>query len=157
MNTAGLHSFQELLSALLVRWGRKITLHSKWDGARLGFFAWTEGGGTLLAILNFSSRLSSWKELGATLRRVYELISLPMHSTGTPRAITNFALGLISSACPPLSWSTTGPELPGFIASPLGQMARDALHGEWLWLLSFLECGQTWLYGWCKSGRSVPC
>lgn len=43
---------------------------------------WDEEG-PLQATLNFSNRLPSWEELGAPLSLGYELISLPVHGTGS--------------------------------------------------------------------------
>ena len=63
-------------------------------------------GCSRLLLNRLSQRLSGWEGLGATLCHGCELILLPLHSMEMLH-IWYFALGTISSACPPLGSSIT--------------------------------------------------
>ena len=82
-------------------------------------------------LLVFQS-LSCWEGLGAPLSLGCELIPLPVQSTGVSMWSTGFALGHISSACPPLGSRVTELHTWGVVTSSSVQVGLgDTFHNEW--------------------------
>lgn len=104
---------------------------------------WDEEG-PLQATLNFSNRLPSWEDLGATLSLGYELISLPVHDTGSLHTwywLCFVPEPVMSSGCLPLGWSgwsTTGPNsFQDLLPALLVRWPEDTLHSGWAVTLLF--------------------
>lgn len=108
LSASELHSFQVFSPALLVRWGQN-TDSTAGGPVCLSPLASVWVGGDTPGYFQFPKWFLQLGWARSYPQPWYELIPLPVLSTQEPfMPSTAFAMGEISSACLPLSWSATG-------------------------------------------------